>query len=338
MTECERETFNPVLQASATTDETDAPSGLNIELRAPQFEGFSASPSELRSAIVTMPPGFTINPDAADGQSACTDAQANFGSEGPANCPDNSKIGTFSIGSPTLSGPLTGAIYIGEPQARQPVPPVHGRLGLRHEHQARRLVSSRPADRAADHLIRRSATASLRNFPAASVCFRQGADGDARPPARSTPSAPTCSPGTRRWPIRPRPRSSASNSGPHGSQCPGQIRPFEPSLVGRHLQPHGRRLLLLHAEARPRRRRPVPGQAQLHDAPRPDRQSARHHLLPGGRDRRSGATPWAKSSRPTRAARPRAKSAPPTSPPAPARTPSTPSARSTWPAPSRARR
>ena len=35
ITECERETFNPVLQASPTTNETDAPSGLNIELKAP---------------------------------------------------------------------------------------------------------------------------------------------------------------------------------------------------------------------------------------------------------------------------------------------------------------
>ena len=114
--ECERETFNPVLQASATTSETDAPSGLNIELKAPQFEGLSASPSELKSSTVTLPPGLTINPDAADGQTACTDTEVNFGSEGPANCPDHSKIGTFAIGSPTLSGPLTGSVYIGEPQ------------------------------------------------------------------------------------------------------------------------------------------------------------------------------------------------------------------------------
>ena len=82
-----------------------APSGLNIELSAPQFLGFAASPSELKTATVTLPEGFTINPDAADGQTMCTEAQANFGSEGPAECPDNSKIGTFSIGTQALSGP-----------------------------------------------------------------------------------------------------------------------------------------------------------------------------------------------------------------------------------------
>ena len=89
---------------------------MNIDLIAPQFEGFSASPSELKSATVTLPPGLTINPDAADGQSACTDEQANFGSEGPAECPDNAKIGTFQISSPVLSGPLEGSVYIGEPK------------------------------------------------------------------------------------------------------------------------------------------------------------------------------------------------------------------------------
>ena len=60
--------------------------------------------------------GFTINPDAADGQTACTDAQANFGSEGPAECPNSSKIGTFQIETQALNGPLEGAVYIGEPK------------------------------------------------------------------------------------------------------------------------------------------------------------------------------------------------------------------------------
>ena len=44
------------------------------------------------------------------------DAQANFGSEGPAGCPDNAKIGTITIGTPTFNGPLEGSVYIGEPK------------------------------------------------------------------------------------------------------------------------------------------------------------------------------------------------------------------------------
>ena len=115
-TGCENEVFKPVLFASPTTEETDSASGLNVELNAPQFEGFAVSPSEIKSATVTLPPGFTINPDAADGQTMCTEAQANFNSEGPAECPDSSKIGTFSIGTPSLNGRLEGSVYIGEPK------------------------------------------------------------------------------------------------------------------------------------------------------------------------------------------------------------------------------
>ena len=96
-TGCGLEVFNPVLYASPTTSQTDSASGLNLELSAPQFLGFAASPSEIRSATVTLPPEFTVNPDAADGQTACTEAEANFNSEGPAECPDTSKIGRFLI-------------------------------------------------------------------------------------------------------------------------------------------------------------------------------------------------------------------------------------------------
>ena len=115
-TECNLEVFNPVLYSSPTTAETDAPSGLNIDLSAPQFLGFAASPSELKKATVTLPERFTINPDAADGQTMCTEEQANFGSEGAAHCPDNAKIGTFSIGTEALPERLEGAVYIGEPK------------------------------------------------------------------------------------------------------------------------------------------------------------------------------------------------------------------------------
>ncbi len=115
-TGCADETFNPVLEMNVTTDQTDSPSGLELEMKAPQFEGFANSPSEIRSAKAILPPGMSINPDAADGQTACTDAQANFGTELPMQCPDSSKIGNFEILTPALDGPLIGALYFGEPK------------------------------------------------------------------------------------------------------------------------------------------------------------------------------------------------------------------------------
>jgi hypothetical protein len=115
-TGCDHEIFNPVLAASLTTGETDSASGLNLNFTVPQTLGTTPSPSEAKSVVVTLPPGLTINPDAADGQSACSDLQANFGTDGPTGCPDQSKIGTVSIGTPALDGPLTGSLYIGEPK------------------------------------------------------------------------------------------------------------------------------------------------------------------------------------------------------------------------------
>jgi hypothetical protein len=116
ITGCEHMTFKPVLHAELTTDETDSASGLDLSLEVPQFLGVAPSPSQLRTARMTLPEGLTINPDAADGQTACPESDANFGTELKADCPDSSKIGTFLLGTPALKEPLVGAIYIGEPK------------------------------------------------------------------------------------------------------------------------------------------------------------------------------------------------------------------------------
>ena len=112
---CEQQTFKPALNVGLTSEAADSPSGIDISLRAAQSLSRSQTPSSIRSATVILPEGLSINPDAADGQTACTDAQANFGSEAPAECPDSSKIGRFDIRTPALVGPLTGSLYIGEP-------------------------------------------------------------------------------------------------------------------------------------------------------------------------------------------------------------------------------
>jgi hypothetical protein len=115
-TNCEGQAFKPVLNAALTSNETDSASGIDIELKGAQFIGLSAMPSPIRAASVILPEGLSVNPDAADGQTACTDDQANFDSEGPAQCPDSSKIGVFEISTPALDEPLHGDLYIGEPK------------------------------------------------------------------------------------------------------------------------------------------------------------------------------------------------------------------------------
>ena len=82
MTGCDQLSFNPSLYARPTTTSTDTPSGIDVNLSIPQqVSALVPSPTELRATTVTLPPGFSINPNAADGKTSCTEAEARFGSE-----------------------------------------------------------------------------------------------------------------------------------------------------------------------------------------------------------------------------------------------------------------
>jgi hypothetical protein len=115
ITDCDRQTFRPFAQARLTTKATDSASGMELEFNIPQEQGLAAAPSMLRAATLVLPPGLTVNPDAADGQTACSDADAKLGQEVVSNCPDTSKVGNVVIASDSLPGPLAGSIYFGEP-------------------------------------------------------------------------------------------------------------------------------------------------------------------------------------------------------------------------------
>jgi len=116
--ECEGVGFEPSLRITPTSRVAGGPTGLEADLRIPQDEsGKGVSTSELRTATVTLPPGMTINPSAADGLAACSAAQVGLGTDGASECPDAAKIGSATVISPSLSGPLSGAIYQRTPEA-----------------------------------------------------------------------------------------------------------------------------------------------------------------------------------------------------------------------------
>ena len=229
MTGCYAETFKPLLHASPTTNETDSPTGLDVNLHAQQFEGFAVSPSNIKAAIVTLPQGLTINPDAADGQSACTDAEANFGSEGPAQCPDNAKIGTLSVGSPTLEGRLTGSLYFGEPKPGDQYRifmifdgfAMHAKLvgSVRPNLQTGQVtvyfedLPQVPFDDFDIHLF--ASDRGLMATPNFCTIYTVNAHffpwDDFLPDVDST-------------------QNFGLSQGPHGAECPGQVRPFDPRL------------------------------------------------------------------------------------------------------------
>jgi hypothetical protein len=117
VTGCDQLAFNPTLSAQPTTGQTDTASGLDVNLKVPQSEAPSSpSGSEIKAVRVSMPDGFSINPNAADGKTTCSDEQAMFGSELEAQCPELSKVGTLTLRSPALPGALPGAIYLGDPK------------------------------------------------------------------------------------------------------------------------------------------------------------------------------------------------------------------------------
>jgi hypothetical protein len=120
-TGCDQLDFNPNLTAKPTTTEADTAAGLDVDLHVPQTQSPTVpSPSEIKGVTVTLPKGFSINPNTADGKSVCTDAEAAFGTEDEARCPETAKVGTERLDTSALPAPIDGAIYLGEPQPGNP--------------------------------------------------------------------------------------------------------------------------------------------------------------------------------------------------------------------------
>ena len=117
-TGCQQLGFSPTLSVSATTTQADAASGLDIDLQVPQAQSpYAPTASELRTSRITLPVGFSLNPNAADGKVACSDADTAIGTLGSATCPEFAKVGTVEVLSTALPGPIFGALYLGQPKS-----------------------------------------------------------------------------------------------------------------------------------------------------------------------------------------------------------------------------
>ena len=113
---CNQLNFSPSLSATPTTNQADTASGVDVDLKVPQgLSPTTPSASEIRSTRVTLPEGFSVNPNAADGKVACAKNQTGIGTRGPARCPESAKIGSLSIDVAALPEPISGGMYLGEP-------------------------------------------------------------------------------------------------------------------------------------------------------------------------------------------------------------------------------
>ncbi len=115
--------YEPSLDVSPGTVQTDSPAGLAANVQVPHIPGGgSRESSQTKQAKVTLPLGMGINPSAASGSlQTCTDAQFGKGTRNQVGCPLASKIGVVSIDTPPLpDGSLTGNVYVGRQLSRDP--------------------------------------------------------------------------------------------------------------------------------------------------------------------------------------------------------------------------
>jgi hypothetical protein len=121
---CERVPFAPTVTAQPDTAAADTASGLHVNVHVPQNQNPDGlASSTLKDTTLALPAGLAVNPSAANGLAACSQADVGFlGSDGgrlrftpgAAQCPQASKLGTVSIQTPLLDHPVAGAIYLAQ--------------------------------------------------------------------------------------------------------------------------------------------------------------------------------------------------------------------------------
>jgi hypothetical protein len=118
MTGCNMLQFNPSIETLPSTTQADEPTGLSVNLRVPQASqqiGNLATP-EMRNVTISLPPGVSLAPGAADGLQACTAAEIALESALAGSCPNASVVGTVRVITPLLAKSLEGHIFLGQPQ------------------------------------------------------------------------------------------------------------------------------------------------------------------------------------------------------------------------------
>jgi hypothetical protein len=140
VTGCDKLKFNPEFTFQPTSTQGSSGVGATAHLHIDQSgmtDPNQLATPDLKTSVVTLPEGFTINPAQANGLSACSEAQMGYIGEGalpnptrfneaPVSCPDASKLGTVEITSPLLESALSGTIYL----AAQEENPFHSLIAV----------------------------------------------------------------------------------------------------------------------------------------------------------------------------------------------------------------
>jgi hypothetical protein len=123
---CGQLEFEPGFEAKPTTNLSDSPSGLGVNIHLPQTNEFETlATASLKDIRITFPPGLVVNPSGGNGLGACSSAEIGLAtpsgqtpirfSATPPACPDAAKIGTVEATSPALDQPVAGALFVAKP-------------------------------------------------------------------------------------------------------------------------------------------------------------------------------------------------------------------------------
>lgn len=126
---CETLLFDPRPVGQLADRRTSSPSGYEFDLsnnNEPLLNPSFRVQSQVKKAVVALPEGMTINPSLGAGLGYCTPpqyaAESAFSPPGAA-CPNDSKIGDFTVQSPLYEETIGGGIFLAEPDdAATPTP------------------------------------------------------------------------------------------------------------------------------------------------------------------------------------------------------------------------
>ena len=230
-TGCQLLSFNPSLSALPTTNATDAASGLEVDLSVPQLLSPTVpSGSEIRETTVTLPPGFSLNPSAAAGKVACTNAEAEIGTRNEAHCPEYSKIGSVMLDSTALPTPVGGSVYIGAPTAAAPYRVIAVANGY-NTHV--KLIGVLKLDPITGQITTVFADLPQSPYTAFDLHYFGSEEGVLATPSHCGTYAveSTFTPWDSALPGQNATQFFTLDTGPHGSGCPSTILPFDPTFA-----------------------------------------------------------------------------------------------------------
>ncbi|HEU5063764.1 MAG TPA: hypothetical protein VFT79_11520 [Solirubrobacterales bacterium] len=113
---CEALDFSPRIDVRSETKRADSPSGVEVDLRLPQSDNPDGyAEAAVRSVVLDLPPGLSLNPAAGDGLGSCSAGEVGLGSTAAPRCPDSSRIGSVTVRTPLIAEPLRGSVYLAAP-------------------------------------------------------------------------------------------------------------------------------------------------------------------------------------------------------------------------------